>query len=139
MILKTPLQRAMDALSFSSIQQFRARLNSSLEVSAGQDCKSRTRQIWEVLQLALRRKFSPQEYFLYRFYKRETTYRDMLTYLSNADLRDKIRPTVNDRQWKCVLDNKWLSIGIMAPPECRCRPCMAISTLPVASPQMGRC
>ena len=108
MILMTPLQRAMDALSFSSIQQFRARLNSSLEVSAGQDCKSRTRQTWEVLQLALRRKFSPQEYFLYRFYKRETTYRDMLTYLSNADLRDKIRPTVNDRQWKCVLDNKWL-------------------------------
>ena len=108
MRLKTPLQRALDALSLSSIRQFKARLKSSLNVSTGENCKPRTQQVWEILQLALRRKFAPEEYFLYRFYERRMSYPDMLNYLSNSDLRDKIRPTLNDSQWKCVLDNKWL-------------------------------
>ena len=76
--------------------------------STGQNTKSRARQAWELARLELCRSHKVGEYYVYRFHEKDKDYRYMLQFLSNRDNSRRFRPAVNDRQWKVVLDNKWL-------------------------------
>jgi len=68
--------------------------------------KSASRQRLEKLQLLARVQLTPDEYRLYGFEHRDRDYRSMLDYLSQADLWERVWPTVNDPAWFPVLDNK---------------------------------
>jgi hypothetical protein len=86
---------------------FTRRLRTSMQ-AAGADAKPKTRQAWELLQLAARQLHMPVEYYLYRFYERDCTYRHMLQFLPIRAQRDIVLSALNDPSWKIILDNKWL-------------------------------
>lgn len=96
------------SLAASSVKAAGKRFQSSLSVSVGEGCKPRAQQLRELTQLALARSFSPEEYFTYRFYERGKGYEEMFRFMSQVAMREIFRPAVNDRQWKPILDNKWL-------------------------------
>ena len=79
--------------------------------SAGESAKiskSWLRQRREMLQLNLRCQLTAEEYRLYRFYEQDKDYAYMLNFLPIDALRNTFRTTLNDPNWKVLLDNKWL-------------------------------
>lgn len=81
---------------------------SAMLTSTGGGHKSQEQQRHEMRQMFLRCLLKPEEYQLYRFYESDKDYRYMLNFLPNNALRHKFRVTLNDQDWKVVLDNKWL-------------------------------
>lgn len=84
------------------------KVRQAMAAAAGEKSKPKLQQARELFQLALRRQFFPEEYYLYRFYERDKDYRHMLQFLSVTGMRTQLRPVLNDLQWKSILDNKWL-------------------------------
>jgi len=72
----------------------------------GNNCKPKSRQIAEVMQLLLRCQFTPDEYYYYRFYELDKDYRDILKYISNFYIVNYYRPALNDQKWAVVFRNK---------------------------------
>lgn len=81
---------------------------STMLAQMGGGHKSQAQQRREMRQLYARCLLKPEEYQLYRFYEPDKDYRYMLNFLPNNALRNKFRVTLNDQNWKVVLDNKWL-------------------------------
>ncbi len=69
--------------------------------------KSEAQQKRERFQLKLRRLLTRMEYEVYGFDRRDKDYAYMLNFLTLQDIRSKLRPTLNDTNWKLLLDNKW--------------------------------
>lgn len=59
-----------------------------------------------MILLGLRYRFSPIEYRTYRFFSRDMSFSDMLAYLSNYELANKIRPWLYENSTLPVLNNK---------------------------------
>jgi hypothetical protein len=80
----------------------------NLDAATGPEFKPRRQQLAELADLALRGHFFPEEYFLYRFGAKGTTYEHMLRYLSEKDYLYKVRWTWNANEWLLLAHNKWL-------------------------------
>ena len=81
---------------------------SDFELVDGDNCKSKKQQLYEIVQLALRCHYTPDEYYTYRFYEKDIKYSDMLNYLSNYYFLEYLHPTLNSSEWRVILDNKLL-------------------------------
>ena len=90
------------------LRNFRRKFIKDFNIITGPGCKSRARQLFEISQLITRAYFTPGEYALYGFYRKDKNYSDMLRYISNSVLLDKILPALNDPAWSIILENKWL-------------------------------
>jgi hypothetical protein len=75
---------------------------------SGEYCKSKSRQITEVIQLMLRLQFTPDEYYTYGFYKIDKDYKYMMNYLSNFYSLEYYHPALIDPYWVFILSNKLL-------------------------------
>jgi hypothetical protein len=75
---------------------------------SGSEYKSLLRQRYEIIHLMLRGYFTPGEYYIYRFYEKGKTYRDMFQYISNSTLLDSVIPALNRSSWMQIHENKWL-------------------------------
>ncbi len=82
------------------------RILGNLKLNSGPECKSKPRQLAEIIYLALRYRFSPIEYRTYRFFVNSKTIPEMTTYLSNYEISHKIRPELYDRSLLPMLTNK---------------------------------
>jgi len=70
------------------------------------DCKSRLRQVVEIINLMLRCQFTPDEYYTYRFFEKNKSYRDMLEYMSNYMAVSYFHPNLRDPVWAFLLGDK---------------------------------
>lgn len=68
--------------------------------------KSRIRQLWEILLLAIRHRFSPVEYEAYGFFHKKKDRACMRTYLSNYEVSIKVRRPLYDKTFLIILNNK---------------------------------
>ena len=74
----------------------------------GENCKPKTRQLAEILQLILRCQATPKEYFDYRFYELDKDYSYMLNFLFHYELNKTFRPALNKPEWAFLFRNKLL-------------------------------
>ena len=70
--------------------------------------KPKLRQLYELLQVGLRWRMRPREYYLYRFHGRDRDYHDIVRYLPTRVLFHEVLPALNDARWVPVHDHKWL-------------------------------
>jgi hypothetical protein len=92
-----------------SLISFLKRINQEFSTDVrGPIYKSYLRQRYEVLQLMIRGYFTPAEYYTYRFFEKNITYRDMLQFISNFTLLDVIIPALNLNTAMNIHENKWL-------------------------------
>ena len=73
----------------------------------GAGCKSKARQLVEVIQLILRYQLTPDEYYYFKFYKLDKDYKCMLTYLPTLH-SIKYHQALGNPRWVPVLRNKLL-------------------------------
>lgn len=71
--------------------------------------KPRLQQYFELLLFKATRMYSPSEYYLYRFNRKDKTFKVMLDYLSARDFDRFCRPVFNNPAWGLLLENKWLT------------------------------
>jgi hypothetical protein len=71
------------------------------------ELKSEAQQRRERRALHLRCSMTRDEYEIYGFNRRDVDYSYMMNFLTVHDLRNHLRPALNDDAWKGVLDNKW--------------------------------
>jgi hypothetical protein len=82
------------------------KIAADLHLESGEGCKSKLRQLAEIIQLAARVQFTPDEYYTYRFYKRCMAYSDMLSYMSNYRSVVYFHPALHDARWAVTTSNK---------------------------------
>ena len=75
---------------------------------SGAEYKSRYRQLTEVMQLLIRCQMAPDEYYTYSFHKLGVDYAHILNYIPKYHLTKRFRPTLNNRKWASVIENKLL-------------------------------
>ena len=102
------LTKIARTLSPASMIRTAKMIARNLDAASGPEFKPKRQQLAELVDLALRGRFFPEEYFLYRFGAKNTTYEHMLRYLSEKDYLYKIRWTWNDNNWLLLAHNKWL-------------------------------
>lgn len=68
--------------------------------------KSSARQKRELLELVVRHRLTPNEYQVYGFHQAHVDHAYILNFMTGHELKT-FRETMNDRNWKAVLDNKW--------------------------------
>jgi len=68
------------------------------------DVKPSFSQIIDMVVLGLRYGFSPLEYNLYDF--KDISRKERLSYISNEEIIKKLRPTLNNKKWASILENK---------------------------------
>jgi hypothetical protein len=108
MTLSRSLQNVRRSLNAKTFRTTHDRFQSAFRASTGAHCKPRSRQVRELVQLAMRRSFCREEYFAYRFYERDKSYAEMFRFMPRIAMREALQPGVNDRQWVPILDNKWV-------------------------------
>lgn len=108
MTLSRSLQNVRHSLNARTFRTTHERFQSAFRSSTGEHCKPRGQQVRELVQLAMRRSFSPEEYFAYRFYERDKGYAEMFRFMPRIAMREILQPGVNDRQWVPIFDNKWV-------------------------------
>ncbi len=82
------------------------RVLNNLNLNSGEQCKSKPRQLVEIIYLALRYRLAPIEYRTYRFFNKDKKMPEMSTYISNHEILNKIRPRLYDRTLLPMLTNK---------------------------------
>ena len=86
------------------LKGFRADFNAF----EGEHCKTKSRQLIEIIQLILRRQATPKEYYSYRFYELDKDYLYMMNFLFHYDLNKTFRPVLNKPEWVFIFRNKLL-------------------------------
>jgi len=66
------------------------------------------KQLLSIILAGMKYGFSPLEYYLYGFDNRKITKRDWLKYISNDRIEAFLRPTLNNRRWVSIIENKLL-------------------------------
>ena len=88
--------------SCTKIKKFARQLRESS--SSGE--KASVMQILNMMILGIRYGFSPLEYYIYGFDKQLITRKEKLSYISNEKIIRKFRPTLNNKKWIPILQNK---------------------------------
>lgn len=96
-------------------------MRSWLDLTGANGAKPRLQQIMEMLRLAGASRFSPGEYWLYGFHKKEIGSREMLQYLASREHFDRHLPELTPSVAVPLLENKWFfhlhcaALGIAVP------------------------
>ena len=66
------------------------------------------KQLLNIIMAGVKYGFSPLEYYLYGFDNKRITKEERLTYISNDRIETFLRPTLNNRRWTPIIENKLL-------------------------------
>jgi hypothetical protein len=84
------------------------KIKSELAPVREQDTKPVLRQWLEIGRIALTSQFTPSEYYLFDFHKKDNDVRNMSNYISNSVWVDQVWPKLTNNRWDQILQNKWL-------------------------------
>jgi hypothetical protein len=100
--------RAFRALLPDSLASTVRMIARHLDAASGPEFKSKGRQLVELVQVAVRGHFFPEEYFLYRFGTVGVSYEHMLRFLPEKNFIHQVRWALNDANWSLITHNKWV-------------------------------
>lgn len=72
------------------------------------ESKSPLKQWYEILNIGMTAQFTPGEYYLYKFHKKNKNINEIYRYIPNSLWVDHIWHKMNDKRWEQILQNKWL-------------------------------
>lgn len=73
---------------------------------SGDGYKSKAKQFIEIIQMLLYLQLTPEEYYLYKFHKKDVDRQYMFNYINNYQKLHYLRPVLNSAEWGFLFQNK---------------------------------
>ena len=88
------------------ISKLARKLINEFKPITGDGCKTKFKQLTEILQMLLYLQLTPEEYYLYEFHRKDIDLKYMFNYINNYQKLHYMRPILNSVEWGFLFQNK---------------------------------